>query len=573
MAHKKNRETAENPAGTPPAQNRTGKGATVTGSANSANSTGTASKVAKPRKKRELNVFLALLPVLALVLFIGGGYIGFDLPVEPMIISAAAVAAVVAWYLGYSWDDMMDSVSEKMAKAWPALLILLTVGILIGSWMAGGTIPYLVYWGLKLIDPRWLALIALIGTAIVSLCTGTSWGSAGTIGVAFMGIAIGMDVNLAMVAGAVVSGAYFGDKMSPLSDTTNITAMITRVPLFTHVKNMLWTTGAAFVLAAVVFGVAGFMSHDVDGDISGVEAITSELSTIFNFNLWMLVPAIVVLIGAGMQLPTIPVMLLGTVLGLINAFVFQGVHIKDAFTTLVSGFKLDMITASGWDPDTASESMQTLLERGGMNSMLGTLAICFCAIAFAGIMGVSKSLDYLVERVLSGVKTRFGLVSSTIGIGLGTIAVTCNGQISLIMPGDVLRPAYVRRGVHPKVLGRTLEDSVTVTETLFPWTAAGAYMAATLGVPTLEYVPWAVLNWSGMIFALILAATGLGIYNLSREEQVERLEQEDLTEVDVIRWGNGTPGPAAKKTLTAGTQTASRESQGPRTSASTNSTE
>ncbi|MGJ9513818.1 Na+/H+ antiporter NhaC [Actinotignum sp. GS-2025b] len=496
-------------------------------------------------KKKKPTVFLALLPVISLALFIGGGYIGFDLPVEPMIIAAAAVAACVAKYLGYSWDEMIESVAEKTAKAWPALLILLTVGLLIGAWMISGTIPYLVYWGLAIIDPRWLALVALLGTAVVSLCTGTSWGSAGTIGVAFMSIAIGLGADLPMIAGAVVSGAYFGDKFSPLSDSTNIAAMITRVPLFTHIKNLTWTTGTALIIGVIVFAIVGIKGSAAGVDTSAVQETLDQLAAGFHLTPWLLVPPIVVLVGAALRFPTIPVMMAGVALGLFNTFVFQKSSIADAFTALVKGFNLDMIQRPEWASLTPSDDMVTLLERGGMNSMLGTLAICFCALAFAGIMGVSHSLDYLIEKLLHRVKSRFGLVASTIGVGLGTISVTCNGQISVIMPGEVLRPAYVRRGYHPMTLGRTLEDSVTVTETLFPWTAAGAYMAATLGVETLQYVPWAVVNWSGMIVALILAATGWGIQMLSREEQLRMLEEDDMNESHIIRYGDGTPGPSA----------------------------
>ena len=492
--------------------------------------------VAPEKAPRKPSLFLALSPILALALFIGGGYIAYDLPVEPMIILAACVAAIVAVYLGHSWDAMMESVSSKMAKAWPALLILLMVGFLIGSWMVGGTIPMMIYYGLKIINPQFIALIALVVTAIVSLCTGTSWGSAGTIGVAFMGVAIGMEANLAMVAGAVVAGAYFGDKMSPLSDTTNIASMITGVNIFTHIKNMIWTTGPAFLLAATVYLIFG-LGNSNSGEVpEKVAVITGQLEAGFDFNLLLLVPVLVVIIGAAMRFPTIPVMFVAAIMAIVNAMVFQGATMQNSIQSILNGFKLDMISKPDWAGIEPLADMNRLLERGGMNSMLGTLLICFCAILFAGIMGVSGSLETITERVLRNVKSRFGLIASSIGIALGTTAVTSNGQISLIMPGEVLRPAYIKRGLHPKVLSRTLEDSVSVTECLMPWTAAGAYMAGTLGVATLSYLPWAVLNWSGMIFALILAATGIGITKLSKKEQRELLDEDHIPDSDVIVW-------------------------------------
>lgn len=484
------------------------------------------------------SLFEAFLPVIALIVFIGGGYIGWGLPVEPMVILAAVVAAGVAWKLGYSWDEMIDSVAQKMAKAWPALLILIMVGFLIGSWMAGGSIPLLIYYGLKLINPQFIAFIALIVTAIVALCTGTSWGAAGTMGVAFMGVAIGMGADLPMVAGAVVAGAYFGDKMSPLSDTTNLASMITGVNIFVHIKNMLWTTGPAFVLAGIVYIIFGIGNQTTGGIPEKVGVILSQLDAAFNFNVLLLVPVLVVLIGAAMQFPTIPVMFVSSILAMFNAVVFEHISIQNTVASIIGGFKLDMLTKADWAAVEPIKDMSTLLERGGMNSMLGTLLICFCAILFAGIMAVSRSLETIVESVLRKVKGRFGLIASTIAICLGTCGVTSNGQISIIMPGEILRGAYIKRGLDPKVLSRTLEDSVTVTECLMPWTAAGAYMAGTLGVATLAYLPWAVLNWSGMIFALILAATGIGVAKLSKKDQRELMEREGISDDEVLIWGD-----------------------------------
>ena len=491
----------------------------------------------KNRQKKSPTLVEALLPILALIIFIGGGYLAFKLPVEPMILLSAVVASFVALRLGYSWEEMMVMVSQKMAKAWPALLILLMVGFLIGAWMAGGSIPLMIYWGLKIINPQYLAFIALIVTAIVSTCTGTSWGSAGTIGVAFMGVAIGMNANLPMVAGAVVAGAYFGDKMSPLSDTTNLASMITGVNIFTHIKNMLWTSGPAFVLAMVIYLAIGLVTP-TDAEVpEKVGTMLQQLEAAFNLNLIAIIPIIVVIAGAAMRFPTIPVMFLSSVLAMGNALFFQGQSIQNVVQSIINGFKLDMISRPAWSKIEPIEDISRLLERGGMNSMLGTLLICFCAILFAGIMALSGSLEFITERILGNVKSRFGLIASTVCICLGTTGVTSNGQISIIMPGEVLRPSYIRRGIAPKVLSRTIEDSVSVTECLMPWTAAGAYMAATLGISTFAYLPWAVFNWSGMVIALILAAIGLGITYLTKSEQLKLLSAEGLNKSDIITEG------------------------------------
>lgn len=482
-----------------------------------------------PREKKEAKLFLAILPIIVMMALLGIGYIAADLPAEPMIIIAAVVAGLVAIYLGFTYDDIMRSVSEKIAKVMPALLILITVGFMIGAWMAGGTIPMIIYYGLEVISPQFLYLTALIVTSLVAIATGTSWGAAGTIGVAFMGVALGMDgVNLAVVAGAVVSGAYFGDKLSPLSDTTNLAAAATQVNLFEHIKHLLFTTVPSWLAAAVVCLVMG-LQVQAPGDIGSakVDEINSALNAGFHWNLWLLIPVIIVLAGSMMKKPTIPVMLLASAVAMINALVFQGISLADTVSSVVGGFDISMITGSGFDAETVTSDIPTLLNRGGMSSMMGTLLIAFCAISFAGVISVTKSLDLIINKLLALAKNTGSLILSTIAIGITTIATTCNGQISILMPGELLRGAYIKRGLHPKNLGRTVEDSATIIEPILPWTAAGAYMAGTLGVATLEYLPWATLCWTGIIFATIWGFTGFGIAKLSPEEQAVMLAELD----------------------------------------------
>lgn len=483
----------------------------------SKNRTRTATE-AEERAHRRPSIALAAIPVLTLILLLGGGYILAELPVEPLLIASAVVAGLLAWRLGYSWDEIMGSVADKIAKTMPAILILISVGMLIGTWMAGGTIPLLIYYGLKIIAPQYIALVALVVTAIVSLCTGTSWGSAGTVGVAFMGVAVGMDANLAMVAGAVVSGAYFGDKLSPLSDTTNIASMATGVNLFTHIRHLLWTTLPSFLVAALVYLLFGIGAHG--GEVpEKVGTILATLDSAFSWNPLLLLPVLIVLGGSMWKKPTIPVILVSSAVAMFNAIVFQGVSFKDTVVCAVNGFNVEMIGKSGFDPSAVIEDVTRLLNRGGMNSMMSVLLICFCAITFAGVVSVSGSLDVLISTLLKPVKGAFGLIAATIVTGLATIGITSNGQVSLLIPGEMLREEYVKRGLDPKNLSRTIEDSATLWEPILPWTSAGAYMAGTLGVATLSYMPWAVCNWIAIGFALLWGATGIGIARLSEEEK------------------------------------------------------
>ncbi|WP_284036572.1 Na+/H+ antiporter NhaC [Neobacillus sp. 114] len=480
----------------------------------------------KSKVIKEPTMFLAVLPIIAMVIFLSFGYIFFQLPPEPLIIMSAIVAGAIAIYLGHSYQDIMDSISEKIAKTMPAILILIVVGFMIGAWMVGGTIPMMIYYGLKIIDPQFLLITAFLVTSVVSLCTGTSWGSAGTIGVAFIGVAAGMDANLAAVAGAVVAGAYFGDKLSPLSDTTNIASIATGVNLYTHIGHLLYTTVPSFIVASIVYIVVGLNSGSATAEIpEKVSTIMSTLDLAFNWNLLLVVPILIVLVGSVWKKPTIPVMLISSIFAMANALIFQGFTLNDAVSSVVGGFNISMIKAPGFDPNTVIADIPRLLNRGGMNSMMGTLLICFSAISFAGTYSVTKSLDLIINKMMSKVKSTGSLIVTTIITGLTMIGVTSNGQISILMPGEMLRDSYIKRGLHPKNLGRTVEDSATIIEPILPWTAAGAYMAGTLGVATLSYLPWAVLCWTGIIFATIWGFTGFGIAKLSPEEQKQMLAE------------------------------------------------
>lgn len=295
--------------------------------------------------------------------------------------------------------------------------------------------------------------------------------------------------------------------------------MITGVNLYEHIANLLWTTVPAYILSVIVFLVTG-LTQGVSGGVSSesIDGLMASLSSGFTFNILVVVPVLVVLCGSLLKLPTIPVMLGAAGLALLNAIWIQGVSFQSCIDAIVNGFNLEMIDHQGFNPASGGKSLEVLLNRGGMNAMMGTLLIAFCAIAYAGIVELTGSLTVIVEKLLRLVQGVFGLVAATILTCLVTIGVTCNGQISIIIPGEIFRTEYARRGLHPRVLGRTIEDSASVIEPILPWTAAGAYMAGTLGVGTLEYLPWAVQNWSGVLFALLLAATGLGITKLSRSQ-------------------------------------------------------
>lgn len=478
-------------------------------------------KMEKQKKlceKKETTFFLAVLPIIAMILLLGIGYAVLGLSPEVLMLISAAVAAVIAVYLGYSWDDIMDSIVSKLSKTMPAIFILIIVGFLIGTWMIGGTIPMMVYYGLKIISPSFLVITAFLVTVIVSICTGTSWGSAGTIGVALMGIASGLGAPLPIVAGAVVSGAYFGDKMSPLSDSTNLAPIAAGSKLYEHIAHMFWTTGPGFIICCIVYVVVG-MNLNISSEVTPekVTMILDTLSQIFTFNPLVLLPILIVLYGSVRKKPTIPVMLISSAVAIFNGVVFQGFKLSYCFDAAINGFSLDMVPIAGFDATNLISDIPTLLERGGMLSMLSTVLIAFCAYGFAGTLAVTGSLDIVLNRIMKSVKSVFGLIFSTVISCITAIFVTCNGQLSILIPGEMFQKAYIKRGLEPINLSRTLEDAATVVEPITPWTAAGVYMATTLGVATMDYLPWACLNYTGVIFALIWAATGIGIKKIGKD--------------------------------------------------------
>ncbi|BBM37017.1 Na+/H+ antiporter NhaC [Pseudoleptotrichia goodfellowii] len=477
--------------------------------------------------KRKVSFIEAVMPIIFMILLLGIGYGIYGLRAEILMLISASLASIIAVKNGYTWDDIMNSIVNKLSKTMPAILILIIVGLLIGSWMIGGTIPMMIYYGLKIISPKFIIITSFLVTAFVSICTGTSWGSAGTVGVALMGVAAGIGAPLPVVAGAVVSGAYFGDKMSPLSDTTNLAPIAAGTTLYEHIGHMVWTTGPAFILASIVYTLIGF-------NISSGNAVTPEkvtiildtLNSIFNWNLLVLLPPVIVLFGSIKKKPTIPVMLISSAIALFNAVVFQHFTLQQAFEATIDGFNISMV--SGLNTENIIADIPRLLNRGGMNSMLGTVLIAFCAYGFAGAIAVTDSLDIVLKKLLKNVKSTGGLILSTLISCFVAVCVTSNGQLSILIPGEMFKNKYLSKKLHPKNLSRTLEDGATVIEPLVPWTAAGVYMATTLGVKTLEYLPWAILCYSGCIFAIIWGYSGKFIAKLDEKDKIyqEYLEEE-----------------------------------------------
>jgi NhaC family Na+:H+ antiporter len=441
-------------------------------------------------------------------------------PNQIALLLAGCVAGIIGLRNGLPWQAIQDAATHGIALAGNAILILLAVGALIGTWILSGTVPTLIDYGLWLMHPSFFYPATCFVCALVALVIGSSWTVAGTLGVSLIGVAGGLDMSPAITAGAIISGAYFGDKMSPLSETTNMAPAAAGGELFAHVRHMTWTTGPSIILALIGFTIIGLTSTpgaaggNTFGDLSG------ELNAQFALGPHLLIPLVVVLLLAMRRFPAFPAILIGALLGAVFAVIFQPEAVirlaaNDALTrplALLAGAWTAMF--DGFKSTNGSEAVNELLSRGGMASMLNTIWLIFCAMSFGAIMERTGLLERMIRSVLAAAKSTGALITATLATALG-INITCADQyLAIVLPGRIYRPEYERRGLAPENLSRALEDAGTVTSPLVPWNSCGAYMAATLGVATLDYLPYALFNLINPLIAVLFAYLGYKILHL-----------------------------------------------------------
>lgn len=442
------------------------------------------------------------------LIFIILGYTILAIKLEALLCITAVIISFVALWLGHSFQDIIDEIVKKFAQALPSLMIVMCVGGVIGVWMSSGTIPYLITLGLKIINPQYIVLITFVVTSIVATCTGTSWGSAGTIGVALMGVAHGLDANVAAVAGAVVGGAYFGDKISPLSGSSNFAAIVNNLDLYEHIKHLSKTTIPAWFVSALIYLMIGMNSGTTTGTVDSAQRTVDQIHQLYYTHWILAVPIFIVLAGALMKKPVIPVLLFTTAVSIAISWFTQGIGLIENLNIWVSGFSVSTLTSQ---TALVPETIRSLLERGGVASMMPLILVILCAFSFAGPLSLTQALDIIINYFTRIVKSAAGLIFSTIAACIALIAATGNNNIACLLPSELFRKAFENNGLHRKNISRTVEDAATVIEPLIPWTAAGVFMAATLGVPTLDYALWAVQCYAGLIIAAFYAVTGLCI--------------------------------------------------------------
>jgi len=448
---------------------------------------------------RAASLWEALIPVVALIVMIRESLMRFDGTAHIPLVLAAAIAAVVGLRIGHRWSSIEAGLVAGIAIGLQAILILMVVGMLIGSWIASGIVPILIYHGLKILHPSFFLVAACVICCIVSISTGSSWTTAGTVGIALIGVGQGLGVPLPMVAGAIVSGAYFGDKLSPLSDTTNLAPAVAGSELFEHVRYMMYTTIPSLAIALAIYAVLGWFSAGREGvSQENVTIIRETLSGSFKMNPILLLPPLLVILMVALRLPALPSLLGGVLLGAILAVAVQDAGLKDVLAA----------TQKGFEAKTGVKAVDELLTRGGMNSMMPTVSLILCALTFGGVMERTGMLSALANGILRLARGVGGLVSATVVTCLGMNVLAPDQYLSIIVPGRMYREAYQKQGLHPKLLSRTLEDAGTLSSPLVPWNTCGAFMTTTLGVSAMAYLPYAFLNLINPVVAIVIAYAG-----------------------------------------------------------------
>ncbi len=450
-------------------------------------------------ERREIRLSIALIPVLFLIiaLFVTIYFWGQN-PHIPLI-CAAAVASLIAVAHKYPWKEIQNGMVHGITMAMGAILILMIVGLMIGTWIQGGVVPSMIYYGLKIISPGIFLVATLIICSIVALGTGSSWSTAGTVGVALIGVGKGLGIPVPMVAGAIISGAYFGDKMSPLSDTTNLAPAVAGADLFSHIRHMIYTTGPGYIISLVLYGLLGTKFAGGNLDTGNIDLMLATMKESFFIHPVLLLPPALVIVMVIKKIPPLPALLGGTIVGGLFAVATQSQSLSSVVEAAFSGY----VSTTG------VPMVDELLTRGGLMSMMQTVALIICALSFGGIMEKTGMLETIARALLRMVKRTGSLVAVTIFSSIGMNAIASDQYLAIVIPGRMYKNAFDKRKLHPKNLSRCLEDAGTLSSPLIPWNSCGAFMGATLGVSPLLYLPWAFLNLTNPLVSIFYGYTGI----------------------------------------------------------------
>jgi len=468
---------------------------------------------------RKPTLAISLVPVILLIVMLfytiaildGSGHI-------PLIFGAIIAAAIAGWVLKMPYKDILAGMTQGIETALPAILILVIVGLLIGVWIASGVVPIMIYYGLKILAPGYFLVATALICALISLATGSSWSTAATVGLAMMGVGQALGINPGMTAGAVISGSYFGDKMSPLSDTTNLAPAVAGTTLFTHIRHMVYTTLPALIIALILYTIIGLLTP-TSGSVETAEytQMLTTLKSSFNLSPWLLLAPAAVLWLVWKKTPALPALIIGVLVGAVLLLLFQ----RQSFTGQPGGGIGALLNSlySGYESTTGVTAVDELLTRGGLIYMLDTIALIIVALAFGGIMEASGMLEAIAAAVLKLARSTGTLITATIVSCFAMNALASDQYLAIIVPGRMYRNAFFRRGLHPKNLSRALEDSATLTSSLIPWNTCGAYMSGVLGVSAFTYLPFAFLNLFSPLISIFYGFTGITIQKLEDDPE------------------------------------------------------
>lgn len=448
------------------------------------------------KKVRKANFAEALFTFVSLTIIMFISIIKYEeSPHIPMLIGVL-IASLVALKIGYSWKFIENSMIKGISQAMQSIIILAIIGVLIGIWILAGVVPTMIYYGLMILKPSIFLVATVLITSITSLATGTSWGTAGTMGIALMGIASGLGIPAPVTAGAVLSGAYFGDKMSPLSDTTNLAPAMAGTDVFTHIKAMFKPTLLAYGLTLLIFGFLSLKYKGASADLSNVDVIANGLKESFTISPILLLAPLVVIISIAKKLPAVPGISIGIIIAAILGPIYQGVNFGDILSAGLNGYV----------SNTGLEAVDKLLTTGGLNNMMSSISLTIIAMMFGGIAEETGILEAIVKKFLHRVQSVVGLVISTILTCFFTNATMPEQYISIVVPGRMFKNEYKDRKIDSRLLSSTLESGGTVTSAMIPWNTCGTYMSTVLGVSTVHYLPFLFFNLLMPLIQVIIVA-------------------------------------------------------------------
>jgi Na+:H+ antiporter, NhaC family len=468
------------------------------------------------KERKKATIGLSLIPIIFMAGFLifanlvnnvwESGWIDVHIP---LLFSAVVAGVIAIFFLNYKWSELEEGIVDIIKASMGSILVLMVVGVVVGTWILSGIVPTMIFYGINILNPTIFLVVTLLICSIVSLAIGSSWTTVATVGIALMGIGVGLGIPKPVIAGAIISGAYFGDKMSPLSDTTNLAPAVSGAGLFEHIRHMIYTTAPSMIISIIFFGVYGLKYSDGAMDEESVSAITGALSNAFNINPILLLGPVLVIAMVALKVPPLPGLFCGALMGAIFAAIFQGASVLTIIDAMHNGVTME----------TGSKIVDELVSGGGLDGMMWTISLIICALIFGGIMEKTGMLRALAEGILRMAKRTGDLIFGTVLTSV-VINVLSDQYLAIVIPGRIYKEEYENRGLHPKNLSRTLEDSGTLTSPLIPWNGCGAFMIGTLALAPWTYVPYCILNLMNPLVAIFYGYTGISIAKKEKQPEV-----------------------------------------------------